>query len=70
MKENKQYVYRKANYAPPGMFEFSKPMDKKEELDVWVDHFSGKGIATKIVEDANGRYVLCREGIEATGNRW
>lgn len=26
MKENKQYVYRKANYAPPGMFEFSKPM--------------------------------------------
>jgi hypothetical protein len=55
----------KINYAPPGMFEITKPLKKKEELDTWMEHFKKKKIKTEIVQDKNGRFILCCEGIEA-----
>jgi catechol-2,3-dioxygenase len=55
----------KKNYAPPGMFEVTKQMDKAEDLDTWVEHFKAKGIKTKIVTNDNGKFILCREGVES-----
>jgi hypothetical protein len=61
------YIRKTKNYAPIGMFEISKPMLLAEDLKVWEDHFAGKGIKTVIVTDDSGKFILCREGIEAIG---
>ena len=50
---------------PDGMFIFSKPMNKKSYLFSIEASFKKQGVKTKIVKDENGKYYLCREGIEA-----
>ena len=56
--------------APAGMFIFSKPMYSEKSLIEWKGYFLSKGINAVIVNDKNGKYYLCREGIEATMERW
>ena len=54
----------KPDYAPRGMFEISKPLARKD-LKQWEEHFKNKGIRTEIVQDRCGKFILCREGVEA-----
>lgn len=58
------------NIAPAGMFIFSKPMASSKSLEAWHGYFLSKGINSVIISDEYGRYYLCREGIEATGEDW
>ena len=52
--------------APEGFFVFSKGMEKRADLTAWVNHFFRKDILTCIVQDEEGLYYLCREGVEET----
>jgi len=52
---------------PAGMFIMSKATQEKSQLDGWIKHFNEKGIRTEIIEDSDGNYYLCREGLESRG---
>lgn len=49
--------------CPDGFFEFSKPQKKKSDLAEWKKHFKKIGIKTVVIE-RDGKYILCREGID------
>lgn len=55
--------------VPPNMFIFSNSVQRERDLHSWVKWFASKNIATKIISDFNGRFVLCREGEEAIDAR-
>lgn len=50
---------------PKGMFAVTNPQTYKKDLAGWESFFKDKGIKTEILEDPDGKFVLCREGIEA-----
>ena len=45
-------------------FVFSKPQEKAEDLVDWMKFFTGKGVYSFIHEQADGKFVLVREGKE------
>jgi len=47
-----------------GYFEETLPMEKESDLDYWKSWFKEKNIQTVVIE-RNGKFILCREGIEA-----
>lgn len=53
---------------PAGMFIVSKGIKNKDELVDWIKHFHEKGIGTQMIKDSNGKYYLCREGLESRGS--
>jgi hypothetical protein len=55
---------------PAGMFEITKPMKYLSDLDRWIEHFKLKGIKTAVIQNRNGEFILCREGIEYKGDHY